>query len=322
MKFRTELNITPLEKRIDYSSKIFAIGSCFAQHIAERLSVRKFDTVTSPLGIAFNPASIASSLCRYWNGEHIEEEQFSQQNGLWTTFEAHSQLAFPSKEEAKAAVDNAIMQGQAALHNSNFILITFGTAWVYRLKSTGKIVANCHKYHRDMFCREALSIEDIVGLYEPLFETIFCDKEVIFTVSPIRHLGDGLEENFLSKSLLRVAIAELCRRHNNAHYFAAYELLMDDLRDYRFYADDMLHPSQQAAEYIWQKFFTATISELAKSICERVERIVKAAQHRPLNTDSEEFKRFCRQQLEAIGEFPSLDFSQEVQHFRQYIDKI
>ncbi len=322
MKFRTELEIAPLAKQIDYSSRIFTIGSCFAQNMAERLVVRKFNTTTSPLGIAFNPCSIASALNAYWHGSHIGEERFTQQAGLWHCFDAHSQLSFDSIDEANAAVESAIADGKSALHQSDFILITFGTAWVYRLKNSGEVVANCHKHPAAMFNRELLTVSDIVDMYEPLFDTVFRNKEVFFTVSPIRHIGDGLEENSLSKSLLRVAIAELARRHPNAHYFAAYELLIDDLRDYRFYAEDMCHPSQQAIEYIWQKFFGAAISKEARSQSERIERIVKASQHRPLKVSSNEFKRFCQQQLDAIKEFPELDFSQEVEHFRQYIDKI
>lgn len=322
MKFRTELEITPLEKQIDYSSKIFAIGSCFAQNIAERLSARKFNTTTSPLGIAFNPASIASALNNYWHGRHIDERRFTQQGGLWRCFDAHSQLSFDSIDAAKSAIDSAIADGKQALHQSDFVLITFGTAWIYRLKSSGEIVSNCHKCPNTLFHRELLSVADIVDMYEPLFDTVFRDKDVIFTVSPIRHIGDGLEENSLSKSLLRVAIAELQRRHPNAHYFAAYELLIDDLRDYRFYAEDMCHPSQQAIEYIWQKFSETAVTNEAHRQCERIERIVKASQHRPLNTRSDEFKKFCQQQLDAIKEFPEIDFSQEVEHFQQYIDKI
>ena len=201
------------------------------------------------------------------------------------------------------------------------MIITFGTAWVYEHIATKSVVANCHKQPLSSFIRRRLSVEEIITTFTPLMEGILSDKHVIFTLSPVRHLSDGLTENSLSKATLRLAIAELCSRFNNADYFPAYEIVTDDLRDYRFYAEDLVHPSNQAIEYIWEKFTEAMFTERTKQLLPKVMKIVTAATHRPFNSTSREYKEFCHKQLEAAMAIEEVDFSDECAIFSQYSDK-
>ena len=199
------------------------------------------------------------------------------------------------------------------------MILTFGTAWVYELRSTGEIVANCHRQPTALFRRRRLTVEEIVARYDDLQAGPLAGKQVILTVSPIRHLGDGLPDNFLSKATLRLAIDEICRRHADSTYFPAYEILTDDLRDYRFYADDLVHPSQQAQQYIWELFTAATLTEEARRKLPQVEAVTTAAGHRPLHPESDEYRRFCRKQLEIIESLPEIDLSREKEFFNQFL---
>ena len=209
--------------------------------------------------------------------------------------------------------------GASALREADRVILTFGTAWVYELRSTGEIVANCHKQPAELFRRRRLTVEEIVARYDDLQAGPLAGKQVILTVSPVRHLGDGLPDNFLSKATLRLAIDEICRRHADSAYFPAYEILTDDLRDYRFYADDLVHPSQQAQQYIWELFTAATLTEEARRKLPQVEALTTAAGHRPLHPESDEYRRFCRKQLEIIESLPEIDLSREKEFFNQFL---
>jgi hypothetical protein len=322
MKFRTEITPTPLIARIDYGSEVLSLGSCFADEIAARLRRAKFRVTTSPLGILFNPASIAAALTRFAECRLPKPEEIvTHGDGMWFSFDAHTSLNRPSKQEAEDALREATEYGALALQRADFVILTFGTAWIYTHNTTGQVVANCHKVPQSHFTRRRLSVEEIVAMYKPLFEGVLRNKQVILTVSPVRHLGDGAEQNAVSKATLRLAVDALCAEWNNAHYFPAYELLTDDLRDYRFYADDMVHPATKAVEYIWEKFSTTALSAQTQEQMARVLRIVTAAEHRPQNPHSTEYAEFCRRNIKAIGELPMVDFSEERAFFEQYFSK-
>lgn len=180
-------------------------------------------------------------------------------------------------------------------------------------------MASCHKQPAELFRRRRLTVEEIVARYDDLQAGPLAGKQVILTVSPVRHLGDGLPDNFLSKATLRLAIDEICRRHADTTYFPAYEILTDDLRDYRFYADDLVHPSQQAQRYIWELFTAATLTEEARRKLPQVEAVTTAAGHRPLHPESDEYRRFCRKQLEIIESLPEIDLNREKEFFNQFL---
>ena len=322
MKFRTEITPAPLAERIDYSSEILSLGSCFADEIASRLCRAKFRVTTSPVGILFNPASIAATLTRFAECRPPQSEEIMNKgDDVWFSLGAHTSLDRPSAEEAETALREATERGCRSLERADWVILTFGTAWIYTHNASRKVAANCHKLPQSQFTRSRLSVEDIVAMYRPLFEGVLRDKQVILTVSPVRHLGDGAEQNSVSKAILRLAVEALCEQYENAHYFPAYELLNDDLRDYRFYADDLAHPAHSAVEYVWEKFSEAALSKQAQELLPRVLRIVSAAEHRPLNARSAEYAEFCRRNAEAIDLLPEIDFSEERAFFEQYFSK-
>lgn len=312
MKFRTEIEIKPFARRIDYGSHIFALGSCFAENMAERMLRAKFRITANPMGILFNPASIADALARFATDKLYSESDLTEHGDRWFSFDAHTSLDGSTMQEALQSLNGALDKGREALRKADWVILTFGTAWVYELAESGRVVANCHKMSQAMFRRRRLSAEEIVAMYEPLIgQGILHDKQILLTVSPVRHLADGLDGNAVSKAVLRLAAEELALQYDNVHYFPSYEITTDDLRDYRFYAEDLVHPSQQAVEYIWEKFADALLTDEAKALLPRVEQIVAAACHRPFNPAGEEYARFCTRMLAAIEALPEIDFSAE-----------
>ena len=323
MQFRTTVKIESLKQKIGHNDSILSLGSCFADNIASRLAAAKFQITASPSGVLFNPESIASAIERYSRAAAPTAEELREGDEGWYSFDFHSSLSHSEREVALAQMQQAVEQGAEALAKAKVVIVTFGTAWVYRLKENGRVVANCHKQHQSLFSREMLSIEEIVERYAPLMEGVLAGKKVIMTVSPIRHLSDGLEANSLSKAILRVAIDKLAERYDNVHYFPSFELLNDDLRDYRFYADDMTHPSAVAIDYIWERFEEYAFSAATTDIIKRLRKIADAVAHRPLNADTEAHRNFC---LKMIGEIAAMecvtsgiDLSEEKRHFKQYL---
>ena len=318
MKFRTEIDIKPWQKRIEHSDSILSLGSCFATNIAQRLLERKFKVCNSPTGILFNPASIARSLELMSTCYQVSENDVFLSGELYSSYLFHSHFSSTNKQEAIERMQQAINAGNKALSSADYLIVTLGTAWVYRLKTTGEVVANCHKQPSTNFSRELLSVDEIVEALESIYD--HCSAELILTISPVRHIGEGMEDNSLSKALLRVAVAEFIKRHpERTTYFPSFEILIDDLRDYRFYDNDLVHPSTMAIDYVAEKFFEAALSEKAKCRIEDIDRIVRAANHRPQNPNSEQHRAFCRKQLEAIDRISDVDLSKEREYFEQML---
>lgn len=313
MKFRTEIELSPLEMHLDHENKIFAIGSCFASNISKELSRFKFQCTTNPTGVLFNPKSIADALRRFDARQVLSPCDIINIGEMWFHYDFHTSFSDIEMESSLAKINRGLEVGAKTLDSADRVVITFGTAWVYELD--GQTVANCHKQPTSMFNRRRVGIEEIVSDYSELLEGILVDKEVLFTVSPVRHLGDGLDENFLSKATLKLAIAELVAKYSNAHYFPAYEILVDDLRDYRYYGDDLIHPSSQAIEYIWEVFARKVLTPKAQLLLPRIQKILNAVQHRPMNPNSKAYKTFCTSQLRNIMELTQLDFSDEIAFF-------
>ncbi len=319
MKFRTEIEIEPFppQARIGYGNRILALGSCFAQEMTARLRGLRFACTVNPSGVLFNPASAAEALRSYAACEPVRPEELHEQDGLWLHFGFHGSFSASGPDEALARMNAARRTGAEALRNADRILLTFGTARVY--ERGGRIVANCHRRPAAEFVRRRLSVAEITAEYDELLRTVLAGKQVILTVSPVRHAGDGLEANCVSKAVLRLAAEELAERHGNVRYFPAYEILTDDLRDYRFYAGDLVHLAPQAVEYIWEKFSEAVLDERAQQIAPAAARIAAAAAHRPQNPRSEAFRAFCLRQLAAIAALPEADFSEERAYFEHYL---
>ena len=257
MDFRTLVNIKPFNKKMTYESKVISLGSCFSTEMGNRLLDRKYDVLLNPLGIAFNPLSIAMQIDKSLNLDYFNEDDFFCRDGIWRSFLLHSDFS-GDLQNTMSIANNALNSANDYLHKANYLLLTFGSAFVYRLKKNGLVVANCHKEDANIFQRELVSMDEIIAVYKPLINLIIKNNPnlcIIMTVSPIRHLRDGLDENYLSKATLRLAINELKQIYPaNVEYFPSYEIMMDDLRDYRFYAVDMLHPSPLAVDIIWERF--------------------------------------------------------------------
>lgn len=329
MQFRTTIEIKPFEQKIDHTQSILSLGSCFASNVAERLERAKFSIVASPTGILFNPESIAMAIDRFDavmrgdRGALPTAGDLCYDNGRWFSFDFHSDFSHSSAEKALSTMQQAVESGAQALCRAQVVIITFGSAFVYRHRQSGEIVANCHKQPHAQFLRERLSVEQIASRYISLLQGPLSGKQVIFTLSPVRHLADGLEENSLSKATLRVAIEQIQSVCTNVQYFPSYEIMMDELRDYRFYADDMAHPSHVAVDYIWQRFSDVAFSSNTQTLIERIERITKASEHRPFNAVSEEHKTFCRTHLERIirleQEYPCINMAKEKEIFNTYL---
>lgn len=317
MKFRTELKITSATRPIALTDRVVALGSCFATELIEAFSARNLHAEGNFMGPLFNPLSIAAAIRRAHEGRAFTLADLPRNEvGEYFSFEASTRFTDPSAERLAERLNAANEQLRTALEKADHLLLTFGTAWVYRLRTTGEVVANCHRQPAAQFYRERLSVSEIAGIWKPLLQGLLADKQVILTVSPIRHLGDGLEGNAVSKATLRLAIEELVTVCPNVLYFPAYELLLDDLRDYRFYADDLVHPSRQAVAYIWEKFVEMFFTAEDQRHLTRIERALAFCQHRPLNPASEPYRQGVRatlDELHMLEQTLKIDFSAQIE---------
>lgn len=296
MHFRTQIPIPKSNHPLDYNSKIVSLGSCFAENMGEKFQYFKFQNEINPFGIIFNPVSIEKIIDKAINKEMFGEEDVFFYNERWHCFDVHSDLSNSNKDELVASL-NAILQSvNHQIAKSTHLIITYGTSWVYRNLESDAIVANCHKVPQKQFTKELLSVETIkesIAKTVDLVHLVNSDCAIIFTVSPVRHIKDGFVENQWSKANLITAIHQtINHKPEKINYFPSYEIMMDELRDYRFYAEDMLHPNQVAIDYIWKRFKETTISEMAYAVMEEVEGIQKSLSHKPFNPKSESHLKF------------------------------
>ncbi len=293
MNFTTKIPLEKSQKPITYESKILALGSCFAENISDKFQYFKFQIETNPFGIIFNPVSIEKLVNRVVHKIEFTEKDIFFHNDLWHCYEVHSELSNPNKEEFLKILNLFIFQSFNHLIKTTHITITYGTSWVYRNIESNEIVANCHKVPQKQFKKELLSIETIQKSIQntlDLIQKINPNCNFIFTISPVRHIKDGFVENTLSKSHLIAAIHSY--NLQPITYFPSYEIMMDELRDYRFYASDMLHPNQVAIDYIWIKFFENYIAATEFATMQEVCDIQKALHHKPFNPNSESHQKF------------------------------
>lgn len=322
MEFRTLIDIPEAPFRISHRQHGLLAGSCFAASVGQRLERMKMPVTVNPFGVVYNPASLVRTLEILEKNDPVTENDLTEHNGLWFAFTHHGSFAAPEKTDALTRINHSITAGHIALQNADYLILTLGTAWVYERAETSEIVNNCHKIPAAAFRRRRLTVEEIVAGFDRLFEKpLYRGKKIILTVSPIRHLKDGLAENQLSKAILLVAVHRLAEKYDNVHYFPAYEILLDDLRDYRFYERDMVHPSTVAVDYIWEKFCGALVSEDALKLFRRIEKVRAAQAHRPFNPNTPQHQAFRNAMLAEIielkGQYPSLDFSEELTCFSE-----
>ena len=307
MQFTTKIPIQKSNFPIDYDSKIMLLGSCFAENMGEKFEYFKFQTIVNPFGIIFNPVSLEKLIRRSIEKRKFTENDIFFHNDLWHCFEVHSELSNSDKDAFLESLNDLISSTNKQLNDSTHIIITLGTSWVYQNIASNEIVANCHKVLQKQFTKELLSILQIEESLESIISLVHSvnpNCKFIFTVSPVRHIKDGFVENTLSKAHLIAAIHSVLNRKfstslelttQNNIYFPAYEIMMDELRDYRFYAEDMLHPSQTAIDYIWIQFFENYISESQFGLMNDICSIQKGLKHRPFNPNTESHQKFLHQ---------------------------
>lgn len=316
MKFTTVVPISKSKFPIDYQSKIMSFGSCFAENMARKFDYYKFQNSCNPFGILFHPLAIENTISRAVNLELFQEKELFFNNERWHNFDIHSDLSNPDKVKLLIEINDLLVTTNQHLQEASHVIITYGTAWVYQDKQTNKWVANCHKVPQQNFDKELLSVSAIEKSIQNtvnLIEKVNPNCNVIFTVSPVRHLKDGFVENQRSKANLIAALhSTLDTQHSTKRYFPSYEMMMDELRDYRFYAEDLLHPNQVAIDYIWERFVESSVSKEAISTLQDVEAIQRDLLHRPFNTSSEGYQKFQLQLDSKITKlklkFPFMNF--------------
>lgn len=316
MQFTTKVPVTAYHYPINYQSSIVAVGSCFAENMAEKLEYFKFQNTVNPFGIIFNPVSIERLLKRAVQQQFFTKEDIFFHNDLWHCYEVHSELSHANSEVFLDNLNQTLQVFHQQIIMASHFIFTYGTSWVYRHKTTQQVVANCHKVPQSQFDKEILSVEVITKSIQNTVEVIKKvnpNSQFIFTVSPVRHIKDGFTENQLSKAHLITAIHQiLIPKSSFLNYFPSYEIMMDELRDYRFYAQDMLHPSQTAIDYIWIQFFEHYMAKDCHPIMQEVCSIQKGLAHRPFNPETTNHQQFLNSLNEKIiklqERFPKMQF--------------
>ncbi len=327
-EFRTIVPLSDCSWKITHSDRIVVMGSCFSENIGEMLINNKFQVDLNSFGVLFNPASIAQSLDSLINHRVYLKKDLFVQNGLWNSFDHHGCFSSIDPTEMLRALNAGIDRSAEYLRNATYLFITFGTAWVYEYRKTEQIVANCHKVPAKEFDRYRLTVSDIVEQWKDLIVQLIglnpCLK-ILFTVSPVRHWKDGAVGNQLSKSVLLLAVDQLVSffKKERVTYFPSYEIMMDELRDYRFYADDMLHPSSLAIEYIGERFCEQFMTENTRELIRKIIRLRQRCSHRPLNNETEGYRKHVKRTFDEIcdfeHQFPYVNFEKEKQMLRDHL---
>jgi len=307
MEFRTRIDYSVSDVTISHSTQMMLLGSCFSEEIGRKLLAHKFRVEINPFGILYNPLSVSHAIERIIVGESFTSDELFFHNGMYHSPMHHGAFSSSCREQTLQMINRRYEKAVALLPQTDLLLITFGTAWVYRRKEDQQIVANCHKLPADHFNRSRMTVGEIAQLWEDLINRLLQlnpGMKLIFTVSPVRHLKDGAHENQLSKAVLLLAIEQLQSLFpKQVTYFPAYELMLDELRDYRFYGEEMLHPSSQAVNYIWECFSRSCFSKETNEVNREWSAIRQALEHRPLHPDSDAFRLFRQQTAEKLEAF-------------------
>lgn len=323
MDFSLPFDILPFEHKVQYNQKLFFIGSCFSENIGMLMKKYKFDVSINPTGILYNPLSIAHSLKRIIENNKVTPDEVFYANDTWNHFDFHSRYSTPNKQTLINNLNQGINEAHSFLKQSEWLFITFGSSFAYQLKSTQQIVGNCHKQRQDTFTKRLLNIDDIVDEYKALLSQLKdfnSSIKLLFTISPVRYIRDGVVENNRSKARLIEATHRLTAEHSNAFYFPAYELVNDVLRDYRYFKTDMVHPSEQAIEFVFQKLKESIFDPNAQQLFDRVKKIIEAKQHQPFNEKGEGYGKFKAYHLkyckDLIQQYPFLQLKEEMDYFQ------
>ncbi len=326
MELRTIVKIEPSKSRITYSDPVMFIGSCFASSIGKKMELGKLPVMINPSGTVYNPLSVINTLDFVVSGSMISKEELFSHNGTWVSFNHHTDFSSDDPDEVVEKINAKTAEAHSFIKKSKFLFITFGTARIYREKQTGRVVSNCHKIPLSHFENELLGVNDITKPWNCMLDLLhkqFPLLKVIFTISPIRHMKDGAHGNQVSKSTLFLAVEELLEHPSGPQYFPAYEIMMDDLRDYRFYDDDMLHPSASAINYIWNVFSGCYFDSRVNDTWNAVSKIKMACNHRFIGSSGSGRKLFAEGMLNQItaleNQVPVIDLSSERHYFNNLL---
>ena len=327
MQFRSEFTPKPFPVKIKMTDKLLLAGSCFTEQIGKKLSAHKFNTIENPNGILFNPVSIAKAVKSYTQETLFTENDLFYYNELWASRDHHTRFSHPEKLQALQNINIEKKAASEFIKTADWILITLGSAFVYEWKDIKpeknyeNVAANCHKIPTDKFNRRLLNPLEIVTVLEDMQQSVRSvnpNAKFIFTVSPVRHLREGFIENNRSKAALIQAVHEITN-DTNSFYFPAYELVIDDLRDYRFFAEDLVHPNYAATNYVWEKFVPAVIDESSQQLMKEINEINAAVNHKPFNPSSTSHKKFMQINFEKVvmlsQKYPHRDLSNERRFF-------
>lgn len=330
MKFHFEFDIKRSVNLIHHQHTMLLMGSCFTENIGEKLRKHKFTVSENPNGILFNPVSVAEAIGSYIQNRQISENDLFQHNETWHSWKHHSRFSGITAEEAILKINSATTEAHAYLKKADHLLITLGSAWLYTLTEratnaiTGSVAANNHKAPAAWFEKRLMQSGEVVTVLHEMLTKLFAFNpgiRVIFTISPVRHLREGVIENNRSKAALIQAVHQLVEQFEVLYYFPAYELVIDDLRDYRFYAEDLVHPNYQATQYVWEKFINACMSEDTRELMKEIAEINLAYQHKPFNPLTEQHQKFLAsyfakaKSLKSVH--PYLDLENELAYFEK-----
>ena len=320
MEFHLEYTPKPFDTKINHKEKLLLIGSCFTEQIGNKLAQHKFSVLDNPNGILFNPISIANAVSAYIHNKQYSEEELFYQNECWNSWQHHSRFCHPDKQACMDGINASQNQAHVFLRTADWLLITLGSAFLYELEDKS-VVANCHKVPTDKFNKRLLSVDEVVHAFEQMREQLIQFNpilKIVYTIRPVRHLREGFVENNRSKATLHLAVQQLMQ-NTNCFYFPAYELVIDDLRDYRFYAEDMVHPNYAATNYVWKKFIASCIDEPSQTLMKEINSINAAKSHKAFNPGSEQHKKFLQINLEKVIKLqqqnPYINFEEEKSYF-------
>jgi hypothetical protein len=322
MNFHLHVQPPSFSTKLTYNESLLFIGSCFAENMALRMQTHKFNTLLNPHGVVYNPESIATAIRHYLTKKVYDEQDLFFANECYHSWEHHSCFSTTNAAACLSEINEQITQAHAALKNAGWLFITFGSAFVYRHKQTGKRVSNCHKQPQQEFIKELLTVNELVNIYKELIADLQkwnSQLKIVFTVSPVRYIRDGIVENTLSKARLIEVVHQL-KDDKKIMYFPAYELIIDDLRDYRFYKEDLVHPTDQAIDYVFEKLRASLFDETTTALFEKINDVVKAKAHRVFQEDTESHQKFrstyfnrCKQLQQ---QYPFLVLEEELDYFK------
>ncbi|RFS20445.1 GSCFA domain-containing protein [Chitinophaga silvatica] len=315
MQFHLSFPISPLVPGIQHNQQLMLMGSCFAEEVGAQLTDHRFNTIINPNGILFNPLSITRALTSYLDGKLYTESDLFQHQDIWHSWQHHSRFSGLSKEAVLQQINQSQTTAIKAVEKLDWLIITLGSAHAYTLKENSQIVGNCHKVPASNFDKRLLTVEEIVTSLDNVMHRLFFRNRkvnILYTVSPVRYVRDGVVENNLSKAILLQAVHHLVNKFNRLYYFPAYELVIDDLRDYRFYKEDLVHPNEQAIQYVWEHVTKYCISPDSQELIKEIAEIRKAAAHKPFNPESEKHILFLKRYEDKVRKlmilYPQIDF--------------